>query len=310
MLMKFHINSNGEAGRCSATKGGCPFGGESEHFTSAEAAREHYEKTMTGEAVPAKATKKPGRVKPVLPENETFENRQPYPYETESKKAWKAYNEAAAEARKDPSLKPEADKLYQAAQNLSSVYRKAYDLHKERVSAVLASGYTGPMHEALTNGQAIVGTASSRTKMQGFEGGVGAITGLSVKSQEAFYGLPASYAVTLRSTHKEKGHALPAIDKLVNIGAEVYKNNPNFVPRDLHVVPRVAEEWNRNREIPIPQMQNVAGETYSLLQEYTKQKYGANVGDFWRGVKSDTANYPKISDFVRREKEFDQQLAN
>jgi len=308
--MKFHINSNGEAGRCSATKGGCPFGGESEHFTSAEAAREHYENTMTGEAVPAKATKKPGRVKPVLPENETFENRQPYPYEAESKKAWKAYNDASAEARKDPSLKPEAEKLYEAAKNFSTVYRKAHDLHLTRVNAALASGYTGPLGEAISSGAATPDVQSSRSAYVGFERGVGSITGISVKGQEAFYGLPVSYAMALRSTHKEKDHTLPAIEKLVNIGAEVYKNNPNFVPRDLHVVPRVAEEWNRNREIPIPQMQNVAGETYSLLQEYTKQKYGANVGDFWRGVKSDTANYPKISDFVRREKEFDQQLAN
>lgn len=45
-MAKFHINNSGEAGACSATKGNCPFGGEDDHFTSAEAARAAYEKTM------------------------------------------------------------------------------------------------------------------------------------------------------------------------------------------------------------------------------------------------------------------------
>ncbi len=46
--MKFHVNSNGEAGRCSATKGKCPFGGEDQHFSSADEARAAFEATMDG----------------------------------------------------------------------------------------------------------------------------------------------------------------------------------------------------------------------------------------------------------------------
>jgi len=45
-MAKFHINEAGEAGACAATKGNCPFGGEDDHFTSAEAARAFYEQTM------------------------------------------------------------------------------------------------------------------------------------------------------------------------------------------------------------------------------------------------------------------------
>lgn len=45
-MTKFHVNANGEAGACRAEKGGCPFGGEKEHFTSPEAARESYETKM------------------------------------------------------------------------------------------------------------------------------------------------------------------------------------------------------------------------------------------------------------------------
>lgn len=47
-MAMFHVNGNGEAGACRASKGECPFGGQDRHFTSAEAAREFYESSMTG----------------------------------------------------------------------------------------------------------------------------------------------------------------------------------------------------------------------------------------------------------------------
>jgi hypothetical protein len=53
-MAKFHINGKGEAGACKATKGGCPFGDESEHFTTPEAARKHFEDSQP----PATPTKK------------------------------------------------------------------------------------------------------------------------------------------------------------------------------------------------------------------------------------------------------------
>lgn len=44
--MKFHINpATGEPGKCSAENGGCPFGGEDNHYTSKEAARAAFEKS-------------------------------------------------------------------------------------------------------------------------------------------------------------------------------------------------------------------------------------------------------------------------
>jgi len=53
-MAKFHINSAGEAGQCKAVNGNCPFGGESDHFTSAEAAREAFEAKQESFATPAK----------------------------------------------------------------------------------------------------------------------------------------------------------------------------------------------------------------------------------------------------------------
>lgn len=41
--MTFHINNDGEAGKCNATKGNCPFGNENEHFNTKEEARAFYE---------------------------------------------------------------------------------------------------------------------------------------------------------------------------------------------------------------------------------------------------------------------------
>jgi len=56
-MAKFHINGNGEAGQCKAQAGGCPFGGESEHFTTAEAARDAFEARMS-EGAHASTSKK------------------------------------------------------------------------------------------------------------------------------------------------------------------------------------------------------------------------------------------------------------
>lgn len=42
--MRYHVNpETGDAGKCSANKGNCPFGGENEHYTSSEAARAAFE---------------------------------------------------------------------------------------------------------------------------------------------------------------------------------------------------------------------------------------------------------------------------
>jgi len=42
-MSKFHINAAGEAGPCKAENGGCPFGGEAEHYATAKEARDAYE---------------------------------------------------------------------------------------------------------------------------------------------------------------------------------------------------------------------------------------------------------------------------
>lgn len=43
MSSRFHINSKGEAGKCAASPGACPFGTPDEHYETAEAARAGYE---------------------------------------------------------------------------------------------------------------------------------------------------------------------------------------------------------------------------------------------------------------------------
>ena len=55
-MSKFHVNGKGEAGKCSAEKGGCPFGGENEHYTSKENARKAYEAKMGSTVESARKT--------------------------------------------------------------------------------------------------------------------------------------------------------------------------------------------------------------------------------------------------------------
>lgn len=52
--MKYHVNTKtGETGECGAVKGKCPFGSESEHYTSRKAAQAAYEHKMEGATLPA-----------------------------------------------------------------------------------------------------------------------------------------------------------------------------------------------------------------------------------------------------------------
>jgi hypothetical protein len=46
-MAKYHINGRGEPGKCSAQKGGCPFGGEGQHYSTSDDARKAYETVMS-----------------------------------------------------------------------------------------------------------------------------------------------------------------------------------------------------------------------------------------------------------------------
>lgn len=60
-MAKFHINNSGEAGQCKATQGGCPFGGDAQHYESPEIARQAFELSMAGSQVP-EVSKKTSRI--------------------------------------------------------------------------------------------------------------------------------------------------------------------------------------------------------------------------------------------------------
>jgi hypothetical protein len=58
MSDKFHVNSKGEPGKCSAQHGGCPFGGESDHHSSPEDARKAFEQANAEATFPVKSPRK------------------------------------------------------------------------------------------------------------------------------------------------------------------------------------------------------------------------------------------------------------
>jgi len=82
-MKKFHVNANGEAGACSAVKGNCPFGGESEHFTSADAARQDYE-AKQGSGL-GSTSKKSGKAEPPKTKEEFFNGLANVPSVADSK---------------------------------------------------------------------------------------------------------------------------------------------------------------------------------------------------------------------------------
>ena len=82
--MAFHVNpKTGNPGRCSAIKGGCPFGGEQKHFKSKEEAHEAFEEFQRNlEAIVSKADHKPGKGAIAMAMYD------PYDYKIESMSLW------------------------------------------------------------------------------------------------------------------------------------------------------------------------------------------------------------------------------
>jgi len=296
--MKFHVNAAGEAGKCKATKGNCPFGGEAEHFTSAEAAREHYEKSMQ-----TVTTRKLSKAKPVLPQNETFEAPELYEYQKEYDAGWAAFH------REEDPEKKEAIRLQNS--KLSEAWGRSGNLILSRYLRALGSGYTGPLGEALQTGavtrESQLGTGDNALNMT-----VKGVSGLPVKTQKAFYSLPVSYAKAFVST--KHNYTLPTahLKKLIEIAETVHSNNPEFVPYPMRVATRVERSHGGGRygDVSIPQMQNASPESYSLLIEYANQKYGDQADRFLQSVSSTSRNHPKVTDFARAEREFDKRLAS
>lgn len=62
MTVKYHVNNAGETGKCSATKGGCPFGDDAQHFPNPEDARKSYETSMAAQTVSTVIKNDSGRI--------------------------------------------------------------------------------------------------------------------------------------------------------------------------------------------------------------------------------------------------------
>jgi hypothetical protein len=84
-MAKFHVNDKGESGQCRAEKGGCPFGGEAQHYSSPEIARQAYELSMAGEQIATikkapseKVVKAAEKLKETLDERLGRNNRPPH----------------------------------------------------------------------------------------------------------------------------------------------------------------------------------------------------------------------------------------
>lgn len=56
-MSKFHVNDSGEPGKCSAQKGGCPFGEDAQHYGSPEDARAAFEFSMASKQIPVSSKK-------------------------------------------------------------------------------------------------------------------------------------------------------------------------------------------------------------------------------------------------------------
>jgi len=82
-MAKYHINSKGEAGKCSAQAGNCPFGGEHQHYDTAEKAQKAFELSMAGSTLPKAEKRVESTALPVL--TKTVREPGEHPYEEVSR---------------------------------------------------------------------------------------------------------------------------------------------------------------------------------------------------------------------------------
>jgi hypothetical protein len=121
LMAKFHINNSGESGNCRAEKGGCPFGGEEQHYSSAAEAGKAYESKMADQVVPEPVEREGVRERP-LPKPEALPEAKKSD-EEEMKSLAQKMNEVQANLRNlGPGKYSEATNLQNELQVLSDAY--------------------------------------------------------------------------------------------------------------------------------------------------------------------------------------------
>lgn len=127
-MAKFHINSSGEAGNCRAEKGGCPFGGDDQHYATAAEASKAYESKMADQVVPEPVEREANRERP-LPNPEKLLAKET-PTE-EFKRIERELSEnhdrlLRLTGRKDPAAEAEREEIDEIRKVLADAYQVAY----------------------------------------------------------------------------------------------------------------------------------------------------------------------------------------
>lgn len=132
MADKFHINSKGEPGKCSAQHGGCPFGSESDHYATKEGASAAFERSMA-EGVVLTLTKAPTRnqVEQVLDSMDRGSNEFPEGVE---------FVDAKPEAEIPASTKTPVETLKSAIQDEIEWGNEALDQRRKKLASLKSHG--------------------------------------------------------------------------------------------------------------------------------------------------------------------------
>lgn len=293
----YHVNpQTGNPGVCKAEAKGCPFGGTEEHFTSKDAARAHYEDQMkSGVLEPSSVTKAKSLIS--RPKDRKF-GEPVFVNAFAAELALEAWDKKASEEEKAKYSEELEAHLKSQESSVES------DLHVQRISRMMGNNSDKSMKELLTT-NAVTEKDEVHQLSQGVKNLVEGFTYYPAKAKEAFYATPAKYLETFASSHSYKAHSAPAIEAIARIAQAVHAKDPKFDPDFQRFEPpsRVSGRVAHNEMM---QMQNVSPQTYGLLKRYVSDKYGAErEKEFWETVRSESVNYPKITDFIRAEKAFD-----
>lgn len=296
-MAKFHINGKGEAGKCSAQNGKCPFGGEAEHFTSLEAARKHFEQEQSGSFTKSK---------------DDFDFTTPIDYESKELFDNNKFAKAAEAKMKDyPTPSPERSALFSlmAANNRVETYKLllAYYEDKDMTwdDALKTKNFQEPskLEQAGLNKQPVAAEAAM-------------IASLPLRTKKMIAELPLRYLENFAGEEHKAPYTTAQIAKLAQVAQEVEKNNPGWTKtRDIFpevmdnpqwAPERAAGGYNRYKGLAVS-MQRVSPKTQNLLQRYVIDKYGADKAeDFWQSVRTEQKGYnrPTLSHFFSADKKW------
>lgn len=314
-MAKYHVNpATGVPGACTASVRACPHGGADAHGDSPAEAVAIFEKQAGASmATPAKKAKDrfPLYGVKAFADMSTFDYA---PHERERTRLYNAISTLPHQSDEQKAAKKAYEEFYDRYR-AEMLANEAMAEERGRHAGAVAHAHPDKSLEYLVTS----GIVSDQNTLHPAAAEATAEVAFSYSRapqavRERFEKLPARYHSAFKSGDLGRGYSDQGFKALTLAAEEMHAADPTWTPQARTVVPRSVASYyyapgggprKGSRVGEAKDMQNVGPQTYSLLEDYAKLKFGeARADEFWKTVASKTSNKPKISDYFRAVKDF------